>query len=105
VAPKRVRKAEDDYRSSHQDSRSIPDHVYRNIRTRPLLLIHCLEPYRKMENQIISVAPAAEQFIALGLSFPRFDDSQSAKRITYKVNLVEWRALFEEEAEDDGEEE
>ena len=46
---------------------------------------------------------ASDQFIALGLSFPRFEDSQAAKKVVYKVNVVEWRALFEEEAEEEEE--
>jgi hypothetical protein len=51
----------------------------------------------------VPVPAASEQFIALGLSFPRFDDSQAAKKVVYKVNVVEWRSLFEEEAEEEDE--
>ena len=39
--------------------------------------------------------------IALGLSFPKFDDSGIAGRVRYRVNLVEWRSMFESEADDE----
>lgn len=95
-----IRKAEDEYRASEDAKRSIPDRVYRAVRERPLLLIHCIEAHKKVDGREEDVPAAAEQFIALGLSFPRFDDSQSAKKVVYKVNLVEWRTLFEAEAEE-----
>jgi hypothetical protein len=38
--------------------------------------------------------------VALGLSFPEFDDSDIAKRVKYVVNLVEWNAMVQDEADD-----
>jgi hypothetical protein len=39
--------------------------------------------------------------VALGLSFPVFDDTEIRRRVRYRVNLVEWRNLFDLETEDD----
>jgi hypothetical protein len=41
--------------------------------------------------------------VALGLSFPRFDDSKVAKRVLYKINLVDFRNMFDMEADDESE--
>jgi hypothetical protein len=43
--------------------------------------------------------------VALGLSFPQFDDTDVAKRVVYRVNLVEWRSMLEQEQDDDLQEE
>jgi hypothetical protein len=32
---------------------------------------------------------------------PVFDDSDVAKKVKYRVNLVEWRAMLEEAVDDD----
>jgi hypothetical protein len=105
IEPQQIRTAEEHYRASADAQPSIPDRVYRAVRERPLLLIHCIEAHKMVEGQKepVPVPAASEQFIALGLSFPRFEDSQSAKKVVYKVNVVEWRALFEEEAEEEEE--
>jgi hypothetical protein len=100
-----VRKAEDEYRAKEGAQKSIPDRVYRAVRERPLLLVHCIEAHKTVDGQkeSVRVPAAAEQFIALGLSFPRFDDTQATTKVVYKVNVVEWRSLFEEEAEEEEE--
>lgn len=46
-----------------------------------------------------------DEIVALGLSFPQFDDSDVAKRVTYRVNLVEWRSMLDQEVDDDLQEE
>jgi hypothetical protein len=38
--------------------------------------------------------------VALGLSFPVFDDSDVARRVTYRVNLTEWNAILESEIDE-----
>jgi hypothetical protein len=98
-----VRQAEDEYRAGKDARQSIPDRVYRAKRERPLLLIHCIEAHKRVEGQKepVPVPAAAEQFIALALSFPQFDDTQATKKVTYKVNVVEWRSLFEDEVEEE----
>ena len=77
-------------------TKSVPDSVYRVARTRPLLLIHVIE----------AKAEAGEKqppngLIALGLSFPDFNDDDVARRVKYRVNLVELRAMLENEIDED----
>ena len=79
--------------------KNISDKHYRTERARPLLLAHVLSP----NDPIASIA--AEDIIALGFSFPQFDDSDVAMRVTYRVNLVEWRSMLEQEVDDDLQEE
>jgi len=83
---------------------NVPDLAYREVRPRPLLLIHLVKPFVKLpgaEKREEPMDTGGAQLVALGLSFPYFDDSQIARRVKYKVNLVEWRSMFEEEADDD----
>jgi len=77
--------------------KSIPDRIFRVVRPRPLLLIHFIEPE---SNRAESVA-LPNELIALGLSFMTFDDSAVAKRVTYRINLVELRASEEIDDEEE----
>jgi len=63
------------------------------MRGRPLLLLHVLRGTIGEEDSWYRPAPASP-LVALGLSFPPFDDSGIAGRVEYKVNTVEWRQLF-----------
>jgi hypothetical protein len=86
--------------NSQHPGKNVSDKWYRDARTRPLLLIHVLRgtvgeakaPFRP---------PSAKPIIALGLSFPRFDDSGIAGKVTYQVNMVEWRQMFVSEESDE----
>jgi hypothetical protein len=77
--------------------KSIPDRIFRVVRPRPLLLIHFIEPE---SNRAESVA-LPNELIALGMSFMTFDDSAVAKRVTYRINLVELRASEEIDEEEE----
>ena len=66
---------------------------------RPLLLLHLTAPFVKgtpLDNY-------GEPLVALGLSFPTFDDSMVARRVQYKINLVDFRNTFDLEADDEPE--
>lgn len=97
IAPEKVKEIEEEYKASNP-GKSIPDSKYREIRQRPLLLIHLVNAYLDKENPYDS---GGDPLIALGLSFPKFDDSGFAGRVKYRVNLVEWRSMFESEADDE----
>lgn len=85
-----------------QANKNVSDREYRERRTRPLLLIHLLAPYvRGSDHQKLSFDTGGDELIALGLSMPSFDDSEVAKKVKYRVNLVEWRAMLEESLDDD----
>jgi hypothetical protein len=97
IDPEKVRSAEEEYRKK-EGKENVPDRLYRAIRQRPLLLLHCIAPVYTDETPMDA---GGEPVFALGLSFPRFDDSGVARRVVYRVNVVEWRSLFESEADDE----
>lgn len=83
---------------------NVSDQAFRDVRTKPLLLLHVLRGYTRgseRNEEKLRLDPSAPPLVALGLSFPRFDDSSVAVSVEYKVNVVEWRSLFERVAEDD----
>jgi hypothetical protein len=102
LSEEQIREVVDAYKQDEKNKgKSVPDHKYREKRERPLLLIHVIEP---------SVDDADEKklpgdLIALGLSFPKFNDADVAKRVTYRVNLVEYNAMVEHEIDDQVEDE
>ena len=75
--------------------KTVPDKVYRERRPRPLLLIHVVHPKVKPDN-----APVPD-VIALGLSFREFDDSDVAKQVEYRINVVELRSREPEDEDED----
>ena len=89
-----VKRLEDEFRAANP-GKSVPDWYYRSARVRPLLVVYILTatPPTQISN--------AEKIVALGLSFPQFDDTDIAKRVIYKVNLVEWRSILDDEQDDD----
>lgn len=80
--------------------KNIPDREYRLKRRRPLLLLHVLRGITGKEKTPFRPAPAPP-LVALGLSFPEFDDSGIAGRVKYRVTMKFWRELFEIEASDE----
>jgi hypothetical protein len=97
IDPRVVQMAQDRYRAENDGKTNVPDRVYRAVRERPLLLIHCIAA----ESAGVKLQTGEESHIALGLSFPRFDDSGVARRVTYRVNVVEWRNFFDNETDDE----
>jgi hypothetical protein len=91
-----VREIDQKCKEAHQN---VSDRFYRERRSRPLLLIHVIAPYTKDKAEAFD--PGPDELIALGLSLPQFDDSDVAKKVKYRVNLVEWRAMLEEAIDDD----
>ena len=90
-----VEKLQIDYKADPKNKgKSVPDKVYRAGRTRPLLLLHVLHATNKHKT-------FPEELVALGISFPEFDDTDVARRVKYRVNLVAWRALAENEIDDE----
>lgn len=85
------------FRSQNKENpkKTVPDKVYRQGRPRPLLLIHVVKPKSK-DSTIPDV-------IALGLSFREFDDSDVARQVEYRINLVELRSGGIEEEEEEWE--
>lgn len=100
-----VREIEREFRDKH-GKKSISDKEYRSGRKRPLLLLHLTSPYIKETIPNVketSLDTYGKPLVALGLSFPKFNDSQVAKRVQYKINLVDFRNMFAMELDDEPE--
>lgn len=83
---------------------NISDEKFRDVREKPLLLLHVLRGYTEKperKGEKVWLDPSGPPLVALGLSFPRFDDSDIAAWVEYKVNVVAWQSLFERETDDD----
>jgi hypothetical protein len=80
-----------------QPTKTVPDYVFREERPRPLLLIHVVRPLPKGKESGL-VLP---DLIALGLSFRDFDDSDVAKQVEYRINLVELRTADETDEDEE----
>lgn len=80
---------------------SIPDHLYRTHRERPLLMLHFLEETEAPGRNKTRI-PEGAVLCAIGLSFPRL--ANDGQLVTYRVNLVELRNMLETEVADDEEE-
>lgn len=93
-----VRRIESEFQRLNP-GKSISDKIYRAARSRPLLLSYVLSPNEP------SSPSNSQEIVALGLSFPQFDDADVAQRVIYRVNLVEWKSMLEEEIDDDLQEE
>jgi Z1 domain len=97
-------KAAVDRATTSVPTRAVTDRDYRIVRDHPLLLLYFLRGYTR------SVISGTDErypndngnlIASLGLSFPLFDDSAIADRVEYRVNVVEWRSMFESETDDD----
>ena len=84
--------------------RNVSDAEFRRVRTKPLLLIHSIKGYTRSGDDPATeedYLPGGPLLVALGLSFPVFDDSEIAGRVEYKVNAIEWSTLVGSEEDDD----
>ncbi len=86
--------------------KTVPGDVYRNLRPRPLLIVNVLWPVVRrpgaQSRQDVEALPEEQRpLVALGMSFPHFDDSGVQQHAVYKVNEVLWRSLFDQETGDD----
>jgi hypothetical protein len=93
-----VRQIETDFAEANPNKTN-SDKEYRSRRTRPLLLLHLIKPTLKDQS---AWDAGGSILVALGLSFPMFDDTdETNRRVRYRVNLVEWRNLFDTESEEE----
>lgn len=100
LSAERVREAEQAYRKRNaiydgRTSINYPDRIYRELRTRPLLIIHLLKIEPPDEN-----APdreASEPVVAYSISFP--SSIKDEKRVEYVVNTTWLRENYQYEFE------
>ncbi len=87
------------------EGRTTPGSAYRERRSRPLLMVNILRPVQQKQGggrkDVEPLPDELSPLVALGISFPHFDDSDVQGCVAYKVNEVYWRSLFEQEAGDD----
>lgn len=102
LTPEQVERIRSDYRATAKTG-AVPDHVYRAERTRPLLLLFPVSPYRHKTLGGERLDLGVSHLYALGLSFPPFNDEGIAKKVAYRVNLVEFRSLVESALDDETE--
>lgn len=75
-------------------TKNIPDHAYRSVRTRPLLMLHLIQ----------AQGDDTRVHAAYGLSFPGLSEGEQEKLVLYTANVVAYRELFgssEDEHEDE----
>ena len=83
---------------------NVSDLAYREVRMKPLLLVHLLRGYTRTGESDEAKIPYlmdGPPLVALGLSFPEFDDHEVSAKVRYKVNPVAWEELVGSEEEDD----
>jgi len=106
---KSVRKRWDEERASNPDlGTAVPGYAYRQMRKRPLLTIHLIEPQNakvgsKREHRMMDISEVgSETLVAIGLSFPNFGGGQE-EMVSYRLNKVALRGmgLIEDEEDDD----
>ncbi len=94
LSAKEISLVEDNY-----SGKNIPDHAYRSVRNRPLLMLHLLD-CRLNDNSLFE-----QGITAYGISFPGVAGSRKPrKRVEYVVNTVWWQNeyldLLDEEEEE-----
>lgn len=92
-------------RTAHGNSKkSIPDHLFRHQRTRPLLMLHLLRTKTKVKSDDgAEIEVPGDVHAAYGLSFPGLAVNEVDKLVLYTGNLIAYRELYggNEEGEDD----
>jgi hypothetical protein len=83
------------------DGTNVSDVEFRRARRKPLLLIHVVKGYVRTDGEPDEFLPDSPLIVALGLSFPEFDDREIAGRVEYMVNLVLWQSMVGSELDDD----
>ena len=92
-----------------EKGKTVPGSLYRRYRKRPLLTIHLIEPRNadhdsKHKDRMMSAsAIESKVLVAVGLSFPKFEDGDKAARVPYRLNKVALRGmgLISDQEDDD----
>jgi hypothetical protein len=108
VDPEKALGAEQEYLSSNIGSSNFPDQIYREVRDRPLFILHFVqatEPDGSADDPRAALIPNSP-VVAWSMSLPK--SSRPNQRVEYVVNTKKMRELFgepddDEDAEGDGE--
>jgi len=94
-----ARSAEENYKNQHPTSTNrmnYPDHIYRNVRTRPLLVVHLLA-IGSPDDDLSKESPA----VAWSISFPM--TSREERKVEYVVNTTWYQEHYGDGDEDEDE--
>ena len=98
LSDEQIRKTEEKYRNANppRDGRTpnYPDHVFRHVRTYPLLVVHLLAIGKKDED-----LSGNEPVAAWSISFPV--TKREEKKVEYVVNTTWFRERYQDEVDDD----
>lgn len=87
--------------AEHGDAKNIPDRLFRQRRSRPLLMVHLLKAKLKAKDGEESLGTYA----AYGISFPGLATGEKDRMVMYTANLIAYRELYgrasDEEDDDD----
>lgn len=98
------RKAVEEAWRSEKGGISIPDRMYREVRKRPLLMIHLLD---MQVEQSEGKPPKSERHAAYGISFPGLREGQVEQKVVYTANVIAFREMYgdpDAEGDDDDDE-
>lgn len=94
--------------------KTMPGSLYRRYRERPLLTIHLIEPSdpkpdakpERIARMMMASDIDSKVLVAVGLSFPKFEDGDKAARVPYRLNKVALRSmgLITDQEDDDDDE-
>ena len=79
--------------------KTVPGSWYRQYRQRPLLTIHLIEPKnpekgsKNESRMMLAEEIETSVLVAVGLSFPKFEDGDKAARVPYRLNKVALRSM------------
>lgn len=103
LSDKDIEEAKDEWEEERkrdpEKGKTVPGSLYRRYRQRPLLTIHLIEPRNpkddsKHKDRMMMAADIESRvLVAVGLSFPKFDDGDKAARVPYRLNKVALRSM------------
>jgi hypothetical protein len=102
---------EEERKRDPEKGKTVPGLLYRRYRQRPLLTIHLIEPRdpkddsKHKDRKIMAEDIESKVLVAVGISFPKFEDGDKAARVPYRLNKVALRSmgLITDQEDDDDE--
>jgi len=103
---------EEERKRDPEKGKTVPGSLYRRYRQRPLLTINLIEPRdpkpdsKHKDRMMMAGDIDPGVLVAVGLSFPKFEDGDKAARVPYRLNKVALRnmGLITDQEEDDDDE-
>lgn len=93
MSEKEIKLVEDGY-----EGKNIPDHAYRSMRSRPLLMLHLLDC--RLDNEPLPLFNCG--ITAYGISFPGQAGSRKPEKLVeYVVNTIWWKNEYLDLLEED----